>query len=79
MSLGQLVVMMSVRACISASLTKVLVKCFLLVWGQVSMMNGNVQWDVRARTWTEVRKSVRQGHFLTRAVTENVVRALEVQ
>ena len=52
---------------------------FLLVWGQVSMMNGNFQWNVRARMWTEVREGVRQGHFLTRVVTDDVVIALEVQ
>ena len=27
--------------------------------GKASMMNGNVQWDVRARTWTEAREGVR--------------------
>ena len=39
----------------------------------------NVQWDVRARTWTEAREGVRQGHFLTRMVTDDVVIALETQ
>ena len=43
------------------------------------MMNGNVQWDVGARTWTEVREGIRKDHFLTGAVTENVVITLEVQ
>ena len=37
---------------------KDLLKCFLPLRGQVSVMNGNVQWDVRARTWTEVREGV---------------------
>ena len=35
-----------------------LLKCFLLLWGQVSMMNGNVQWDVRARMWTGSERGV---------------------
>ena len=43
------------------------------------MMNGNVQWDVRARMWTEVREGIRQGHFLTGVVMDDVVIALEVQ
>ena len=67
------------RACISASLMKGLLECFLLVWGQASMMNGNVQRDVGARMWTQTREGVGQGHFLTGAVMENVVIALEVQ
>ena len=49
-----------------------LLKYFLPVWGQVSMMNGNIQLDVGARMWTEVREGIR-------AVMENVVIALEVQ
>ena len=43
------------------------------------MVNGNVKWDVRARTWTEMRECVRQGHFLTGAVTDDVIIALEAQ
>ena len=42
-------------------------------------MNGNVQWDAGARMWTEVREGVRQGHLLARAVTNDVVVALEAQ
>ena len=56
-----------------------LLECFLLLWGQVSMVDGNVQWDVRSRTWTELRECVRQGHFLTGAVTDGVIVAMEVQ
>ena len=63
MSSGQPAMMMLVRAHIR----------------QVSMMNGNVQWDVRARTWTEVRDGVRQGSFLTGVVMDDVVIALEAQ
>ena len=40
------------------------------------MMNGNVQWDVRARVWTEVKEGIRQSHFLT---GDDVVIALEAQ
>ena len=58
---------------------KGLLECFLLVWGQASMMNGNVQRDVKARKWTEAREGIRQDHFLTRVVMENVVIALETQ
>ena len=43
------------------------------------MVDGNVQWDVRSRTWTEPRECVRQGHFLTGAVTDGVIIALEAQ
>ena len=41
------------------------------------MVNGNVQWNVGAGMWIEVRKGVRQGHFLTRAVKDDVIIALE--
>ena len=42
------------------------------------MMNGNFQWDVGARVWTEVREGIRHDHFLTGVVMENVI-ALEAQ
>ena len=56
-----------------------LLRCFLQVWEQVRMMNGNIQWDVRARTWTEAREGIGQDHFPTGAVMDNVVIALEAQ
>ena len=43
------------------------------------MVNGNVQWDIRTRTWTETRKGVRQSHFLSGAVKVDVIIALEAQ
>ena len=56
-----------------------LLKCFLLVCRQVGVMKGNVKWDVGARTWTEVREGIRQDHFLTGAVMDDVVISLEAQ
>ena len=58
---------------------KGLLECLLPLWGQVSMVDGNVQQDVRSRMWTELRECVRQSHFLTRAVTDGVIIALEAQ
>ena len=58
---------------------KGLLECFLPFWGQVRMVDGDVQWDVRSRTWTQLREHVRHGHFLTGAVMDSVIIALEVQ
>ena len=43
------------------------------------MMNGNVQWNVRTRTWTEGKRGHGQDYFPTRVVMDDVVIALEVQ
>ena len=37
---------------------KGLLECFLPLWGQVSMVDGNVEWDVRSSTWTGPRECV---------------------
>ena len=58
---------------------KGLLECFLPLWGQASMVDGNVQQDVRSRTWAEPKECVRQGHFLTGVVADGVIIALEVQ
>ena len=43
------------------------------------MVDGSVQWDVRARMWTEMKECVRQGHFLTGVVMDDIIIALEAQ
>ena len=54
-------------------------ECFLPLWGQVSIVYGNVQQDVRSRTWAEPGECVRQGRFLTGVVMDGVILALEAQ
>ena len=58
---------------------KGLLECFLPLWGQVSMVDGNVQQNVRYRMWAELREHVGQGHLLTRVVMDGVIIALEAQ
>ena len=47
-----------------------LLESFFAVWHYVGMMDGNIQWQVRAWQWTESRKHVWYDHFLTGSVTD---------
>ena len=47
-----------------------LLESFFVVWHYMGMMDGNIQWQVRAWTRTESRECVWYDHFLTWAVTD---------
>ena len=47
-----------------------LLEGFFVVWHYVGMMNGNIQWQVRAWTRAESRECVWYDHFLTWVVMD---------
>ena len=47
-----------------------LLESLFAVWHHAGMMDGNIQWQVRARSRTELRECVWYDHFLTWVVTD---------
>ena len=68
--------MRSARAHISGLFTKACVEGFFAVWHYVGMMDGDIQWQVRAWPGTELRKCVWYDHFFTWAVMDSEVISL---